>query len=263
MPYLGINALCMRAAAADPVADGQGAGPSGTIYVIRHGEKITSGDHLNKTGWARAEYVAELWGGGPGSRYASPRAIFANFFKDEYNSVELAAPLALKLGLTVNSSYHRPHWGADNRRAARAMLSALDETGGPILAIWESYNMVPLVRDLGCRRPWMAKYDQGNWGDFLHTMTQYDRFFILELRNGTCASVHLEREFFDNRPTWATSSKLQPFTPFPLVTMVGSILLVFLVAAWMLRSLCKSTKICAVMRGLSEEKAVALLDGQA
>lgn len=176
---------------------------TGVIYVLRHGEKILAGNHLNRTGRMRARHVAGMFDGGPQARYDSPKAIFANFFNGEYNSVELATPLARRLGLRVNSSFHRPADSTDNSKAAAGIIGSLDENGGPVMAVWESWNMVPLVRDLGCDRPWMMAYDGYLWGHLANRMTAYDNFFILHLQNGECANVTLEREFFDSPRTWA------------------------------------------------------------
>lgn len=174
-------------------------GATGTVYIIRHGEKNAAGNHLNETGLARAQWVSEAWGGGPCTLYAPPKAMFANFFKEEYNSVELATPLANKLGLQLNTSHHRPAVGYNNSAAADAIRQALRASGGPVMAVWESSNIVALARDVGCNRSWMEKYDGRNWGHVPeHATTQFKKFFILELNNGICEDIKLHTECFPN-----------------------------------------------------------------
>jgi len=144
-----LSALILATADEESAHDGI----SGTFYVVRHGEKIPAGNHLNATGLARGRHLAGLFDGGPNSLYTPPKAIFANFFNQEYNSVELVTPLAHKLGLTVNSSYHRPLYGYDNFNVTSAMWGALAKTGGPVMVVWESWNMVAVVRDLAATAP--------------------------------------------------------------------------------------------------------------
>jgi len=188
---------------------------TGVIYVIRHGEKIAAGNHLNATGLGRAQHVARIWGGGARSRYTPPKAIFANFRDQEFNSIELATPLAEKLGLKVNSSFHRPKWGEDNYPAAHAILRALNKTGGPVMAVWESWNIVPLARDLGCNRSWEAQYDGGFWGKYAHHDRCFDNFLLLRLKDGKCQDISLEREGFKACKTWAEPCTDKPHVPVP------------------------------------------------
>jgi hypothetical protein len=176
---------------------------SGTFYVIRHGEKIPAGTHLNTTGLARARHLASLFDGGPKSLYTPPNAIFTNLFDEEYNSFELARPLAEKLGLTINASYHRPAFGYDNFNVTIAMWKALAKTGGPVMVVWESWNMIAVVRDLGCNSTWLNRYDGWSWGHAPGNQAdKYDRFYILTMRDGQCADLQMKWEGFKNYKTW-------------------------------------------------------------
>lgn len=235
-----------------------GDGPSGIVYVIRHGEKIYSGDHLNRTGQLRAEHVAKLFGGGRGGRYTPPKAIFANFFNNENNSVELSTPLALKLGIQVNNSFHRPLWGENNTEATDAILGALAETGGPVMAVWESWNLVPVVQDLGCNRTWLQPYDGWGWGHGAHRPGNYDRFFILHLRNGQCEELEMKWEGFKNWKTWANAPPrklkwwLADWMVLPILALLAAI-------AWQIRSFCKRCWRCSKSVGAKEAR-LPLLD---
>lgn len=166
----------------------------GVIYVIRHGEKNRAGNHLNETGLSRADFIASLWDDDR-ARFQPPKAIFANFYNDEYNSMELVQPLADRLGLPVNSSFNR----ANNWEAAEAMLSALGEYGSPILVAWEHRHIVRLLVDMGCFRPWLAQWWSRAWPS-----SDFDEVFILTFRRGVCASVARRREgfTFQDTPAW-------------------------------------------------------------
>jgi len=213
---------------------------SGTFYVIRHGEKIPTGNHLNATGLARAQHLAQLFDGGAHSLYTPPKVIFANFFNQEYNSIELATPLAHELGLTINSNYHRPLYQYNNSLVATAMWEALAKTGGPAMVVWESWNMVAIVRDLGCNRTWLDSYDAWAWGHLPeHEADKYDRFFILTMRDGKCAELRMEWEGFKNYETWPGFQELTDLPPVDYVTLFWKatlfICLPLLVAAFVLK----------------------------
>lgn len=218
---------------------------SGTIYILRHGEKIATGNHLNKTGRLRALHVRRLFGGGRHGKYEPPRAIFANFRDQEYNSVELARPLARKLGLRVNYSFHRPGpaemsglgiekincelfnifcLDLNNTETAVAMLKALQETGGPIMTVWESWNMIPLARDVGCDRPWMADYEGEKWGHEHHN-TAFDGFLIMHFDQGNCTDIELKRQHFHAWRSWSHVLRKSH-----LLQVLGALLLLMLIS---------------------------------
>lgn len=209
---------------------------SGTFYVVRHGEKIPTGNHLNATGLARAQHLAQLFDGGADSLYTPPKAIFANFFHQEYNSMELATPLARKLGLNINSSYHRPLYGYNNTLVTTAMWQTLAKTGGPVMVVWESWNMVAVVRDLGCNRTWLDRWDGWAWGHLPENEAdKYDRFFILTMREGKCAELRMEWEGFRNYETWP--GYVPPVDYFALLLKASLfICLALLVAAILLKT---------------------------
>jgi len=169
---------------------------SGTIFVLRHGEKTEAGNHLDKTGWMRAEYLRSLWG--DHGRFSSPKAVFANFYGFHeschldwslciWNSYELVQPLAMSLNLTVNHSFNR----ADNFKAAGGILSTLSMQNSPILVAWEHKHIVRLLVDMGCSRPWLEKWWSTNWPG-----TDFDEVFVLSFSNGTCTDIRLTHENF-------------------------------------------------------------------
>jgi len=140
--------------------------------------------HLNATGLARAQYVAGLW---DGTSFPVPKAIFANLFNDEFNSVELVEPLAHRFGLPVNTSYNR----RDNWQAAGAILHALQDKGSPILVAWEHKHIVRLLVDMGCARPWLA-----DWWSRLWPRSDFDEIFVADFSDGACVALRREREGF-------------------------------------------------------------------
>lgn len=225
--------LSVFAAAAESESQVDPSRVTGTFYVIRHGEKIKAGNHLNATGKGRAQHVARLFGKGEGSLYEPPKAIFANFYHNEYNSIELGTPLAEEMGIKVNSSYHRPLYGEDNFAAAAAMHKALVETGGPVMGIWESWNLVPLAMDLGCNHSWMAKYNGWAWEHAPgRKIDSYDRFFILHMREGKCERVDLKWEGFEAYKTWPgyVASEGEGYsTPITFMLVLGLLAVAFLV----------------------------------
>jgi len=160
---------------------------SGTIFVIRHGEKNKAGNHLNETGQMRAAFVKRLWGSH--GRFPSPKKIFANLYDEEYNSVELVEPLARSLNLSVNSSFNREN----NFRAAGAILTELSMQTSPILIAWEHKHIVRLLVDMGCGRPWLEPWWSTHW-----PKTDFDEIFILSFVNGTCPNVDITKEHFSS-----------------------------------------------------------------
>jgi len=172
---------------------------TGTIFVVRHGEKNIAGTHLNETGQMRAQFLKSLWG--YSGRFSSPKRIFANFFHEEYNSVELVEPLAKSLHLVVNSSFNR----GDNFRAAGAILSELTVHASPILVAWEHKHIVRLLVDMGCARPWLEKWWSTHW-----PRTDFDEIFMLSFGDGACLNVGIAKENFPLnlkqdifRPVWS------------------------------------------------------------
>lgn len=162
------------------------------IYVIRHGEKNAAGNHLSRVGRSRAQYVAQLWG--PEGRFAIPKAIFANFYNQEFNSVELVEPLAERLGLPVNSSLNRKH----NWHAAGAILSHLDRDALPILVAWEHRHIVRLLVDMGCPCERLAPWWSRGWPKI-----DFDEVFILFFRSGMCMRVSRTNEgFYKSQRSW-------------------------------------------------------------
>mmetsp|Transcript_32519 Transcript_32519/g.69257 ORF Transcript_32519/g.69257 Transcript_32519/m.69257 type:complete len:267 (-) Transcript_32519:34-834(-) len=183
----------------------------GIIYVIRHGEKNSIGNHLDKIGLERAQHVADLW---DGTRFPAPKAIFANLYDNEFNSVELVEPLAHRLGLPVNSSENRKH----NWQAAGKILHALEAKGSPILVAWEHRHIVRLLVDMGCSSTWLA-----NWWSGLWPRTDFDEIFIATFRDGACVDLTREREHF-----------LVPQTVWCKYVVAVALPFVLLVAVWSL-----------------------------
>mmetsp|Transcript_73248 Transcript_73248/g.192023 ORF Transcript_73248/g.192023 Transcript_73248/m.192023 type:complete len:188 (-) Transcript_73248:344-907(-) len=165
----GLALLALGAAAA---AAGQPPelGGDSVIYVIRHGEKDPSGRELSAAGWRRARGIAQLWGGGPGSRFPAPRALFANLV-GSLNSLQ------------VDSSHNRHH----NKRAAKAIAGELARRGGPILVAWEHKNIGKLARHL---LPCRGREIPEGWGS-----AEFDRIFVLRYsQDATCESFAIDWE---------------------------------------------------------------------
>jgi broad specificity phosphatase PhoE len=144
-----------------PTASPGGAAPDtapvGTVVmVIRHGEK-PDGSHpgidaqgdeddssLTAVGWQRAERLAELFdppSGAPRAGLARPVAIYAAGANDDGEGArtrETVAPLAARLGITVNTDYGK----GDEEELVDAVIAG----PGPALISWQ-HGELPAIAD--------------------------------------------------------------------------------------------------------------------
>jgi hypothetical protein len=126
---------------------------TGTVYIVRHGEKDCTLCCLNTVGQARAAKYPEVFDSNNTSNgFDSPKVVFAFRYHDGrgivqncQRTLQTVTPTANKLGLSVINTFT----GDSNKKAAAAILDELKKTGGPVLAGWESQNVKYLTRDLG------------------------------------------------------------------------------------------------------------------
>lgn len=143
-------------------------GSPGKIYIVRHAERDCDSCCLNATGWARAGNLSsfflseELFG-------PRPKKVFAYNYPDVSTCercLQTALPTLTALQQDGVHDFPRPgSWclpdkdgnpgycpeGTEmaDKEAADAMKAALTETsGGPVLAVWESWNTQWLMGQL-------------------------------------------------------------------------------------------------------------------
>ena len=85
-------------------------GGNGTLYIIRHGEKVSSKGCLSSQGKARAKALVGIYS--QGGRFRSPLALFAHNY-DEKSECErctqTVAPLSQHLGLKIDDKCVHAH----------------------------------------------------------------------------------------------------------------------------------------------------------
>jgi broad specificity phosphatase PhoE len=153
------------------------ATPGTLVMVIRHGEK-PDGSHpgvdaqgnrddgsLTATGWQRANRLADLFDpvpGSPRSGLAMPQAIYAAGANDEGEGLrarETVTPLAVRLGLTVNTCF-----GAGDEKR---LVEQVTTQPGPTLISWQ-HGGIP---DIAEAFPSVTPKPPSDWPD--------DRFDIV------------------------------------------------------------------------------------
>ena len=178
-PVVAILALVMSAAVAGcaggprptPPAEPAGVAPGTLVMVIRHGEK-PDGSHpgvdaqgnkddssLTKTGWERANRLADLFDpvpGPPRPGLATPKAIYAAGANDAGEGLrprETVMPLAARLGLTMNTSYGA---GEEKKLVEQAITQP-----GPTLISWQ-HGGIP---DIAKAFPSVTPKPPSDWPD--------------------------------------------------------------------------------------------------
>ena len=139
------------------------------IYIIRHGEKKWSLGCLNGTGESRAKNLISVFNG---SRFSTPRMIFANRYDDPIDCercVQTVTPLAEHLSLRINNTYGYPPWIGGNSKAAGVIkqVSMSLPTGSAVLAAWEHVNIQFLAQDLGVPKSEIPSWDGSNYGQYI------------------------------------------------------------------------------------------------
>eukprot|EP00930_Biecheleria_cincta_P102741 TRINITY_DN94562_c0_g1_i1.p1 TRINITY_DN94562_c0_g1~~TRINITY_DN94562_c0_g1_i1.p1 ORF type:complete len:216 (-),score=39.94 TRINITY_DN94562_c0_g1_i1:282-884(-) len=149
------------------------APPDKTIYIIRHGEKKWVFGCLSAAGQARAENLVSVFDGKPSEQhdtFAKPRSIFAHWYRDPIDCErcnQTVTPISMALNVPIDLSHGGAEPGAGpgggNPGAAKAMLAALESTGGPVLAAWEHLNIHYLTRDLGVAESQIPKWSGSDY----------------------------------------------------------------------------------------------------
>jgi len=156
-----VLAACSTGQAPAPAASAA-PGPSGTaapgtvVMVIRHGEKPEGSQHgidaqgneddssLTTVGWERAQKLVDLFdpqSGEPRAGLARPAAIYAAGANDEGEGArtrETVAPLADRLGITVNTDYGK----GDEEK----LIDQVSEEPGPTLISW-AHGELPTIAE--------------------------------------------------------------------------------------------------------------------
>ena len=115
------------------------AASNSTVYIIRHGEEMGAGC-LNIQGQERAESLQLTFG--PGGRFATPTAIFANKYQSPPNCERCwltVHSLAQNLSVPIDFDHGYPAAIGGNQGAADAMKAAA-KSHSVILASWEHYH---------------------------------------------------------------------------------------------------------------------------
>jgi hypothetical protein len=159
---------------------------TGTVYIIRHGEKQHDGC-LSPTGHERAKAVVNMFNGKPSDWHETldtPKALFAHRYVTHCERTnQTLQPIAEALNLVVNTEHggnkdSSPGVGGGNTGAAEAIKDALMAGQNPVLVAWESLNMPWLIKDLGTFE--FPIYPQG----------QFDKLYIVELTDGVVTCFH-------------------------------------------------------------------------
>lgn len=142
--------------------DSEVSGISGVVYVIRHGEKVSTLGDLNNKGKQRAQHIATIF---DGNTFLAPKAIFASHYSGQpQRTLHTVQPLGAKLGLDINNDI-KNHKHED---AANAMLQKLLTGDDVVLAAWEHLNIKGVCEALG-----VDKHVCGKWpGD------DYDSVYV-------------------------------------------------------------------------------------
>ena len=164
--------LALLASIATVAAGEEASGISGTIYVIRHGEKVSTMGDLNDKGKRRAEYIADIF---DGQTFQTPKAIFASHYSGQpQRTLHTVQPLGTKLGLNINNDIHNER----HKEAAEAMFQKLSQGDDVVLAAWEHLNIKGVCEHLG-----VDKHVCGKWpGD------DYDSVYVFTY-DGSSKSV--------------------------------------------------------------------------
>lgn len=164
----GIFGGCAGPAAIAPAASspalGAVAGPSTTVFLVRHAEKGEGRDpDLTAVGHARAKALAALL------RDADVRTVYSTAYA---RTQQTAAPLAARLGLEVQ---------AYDPRALGALAEQLRQAGGTHVVVGHSNTTPAMVRQLG-----------GNPDPPIDEKTEFDRLEVVTIGpDGVVTSVRL------------------------------------------------------------------------
>ena len=112
------------------------------VIIIRHGEKPSRGNELNKQGWQRARALVDVFKNNAQFNSVGPAvAIYAQKPKDSQGSlrpIQTVTPLAQSLGLTINSDFLR----MQQEQLANDILHDHRYDGRMLVICWE-HNAIP------------------------------------------------------------------------------------------------------------------------
>ncbi|KAF7715476.1 Uncharacterized protein PECH_007095 [Penicillium ucsense] len=116
---------------------------SPTVYLIRHGEKPSSGDGLNAQGMQRAQCLREVFGATSQYNIGHIMAQTPKSNGKRQRPYDTVKPLAADLGLSVDLSCGRDDPGC--------VKNVVDSYTGPgnILICWEHHALTDIVSELG------------------------------------------------------------------------------------------------------------------
>ncbi|MEI8026382.1 MAG: histidine phosphatase family protein [Pseudomonadota bacterium] len=158
----------------------QNSGPAEVIF-IRHGEKPSVGDDLNDKGYQRAQLLVNYFKTSPDvTAFGAPVAIYA-MARPHQNSgslraIETVTPLALSLGLTVNTSYLKD----DYQAMIKDIMSHPEYSGKMVLICWE-HAVIPEILDgfgyTGAPQEWPGS-------------NYFDRTWVLDFADNRPSTFH-------------------------------------------------------------------------
>ena len=164
----------------DNSAVGEGFGPSGTVYVIRHGEKVSTLGDLNWKGKLRADHIANIF---DGQTFQTPKAIFAGHYSGQpERTLHTVQPLGHKLGLHINNDIQNEK----HKDIANAMIQKLRQGDDVVLAAWEHLNIKGVCEAFG-----VDKHECGKWpGD------DYDSVYVFTFDGSSKTVKHVKAASF-------------------------------------------------------------------
>ncbi len=168
---LRLAAVLLAVAACSAPAEKPKKSPPAEILIIRHAEKPPEGDasyHLSAAGKKRAEALHLLFKKTEArpAPFVKPDVLFAAAdSKKSHRSTETLAPLAKRLGLSVNAAYHSSPGGPGKGRGIADLAAELlggGYRGKVVLIAWHHGRMPELAGALGVRGP--LKYHSTEFG---------------------------------------------------------------------------------------------------
>jgi len=119
------------------------------VIIIRHGEKPSQGNELNKQGWQRARALVDVFkNNAQFNSYGPAVAIYAQKPKDSQGSVrsiQTVTPLAQSLGLAVDSFFLR----TQQVQLANDILHDHRYDGRMVVICWEHKAIPGIVEAFG------------------------------------------------------------------------------------------------------------------
>ena len=202
---MAATALILVLPAALAASNSVRAASNSTVYIIRHGEKTWGAGCLNIQGQERAESLQLTFG--PGGRFATPTAIFANKYQSPPNCERCwltVHSLAQNLSVPIDFDHGYPAAIGGNQGAADALKEAA-KSHSVVLASWEHYNIQFLTEDLG-----VDASDVPEWGD-----DDYDTVYELTLDadSGGLLAFEVKAQGYTPQSTTCPPDYVPPVAP--------------------------------------------------